>query len=278
MIRDYVLPSLAEPDMGDGDAGRAGSFTTMRAAQTPSLVIFIDEIDYILSLPFSADELFAGIRDCFNRRSEDPRYERLAFCLLGVATPADLIRDPQTTPFNIGKRIILRDFTADEAAPLIAGLFSREEAASLNGKAAALNGTKPHERDDLDARRSGGENRDLLDRILYWTHGHPYLTQKLCQALASSAAGDTTNTTYTTNRTYTANLTPARLLTAASVDVVVAELFLSARAAEQEDNLLFVRNRLLKGSSDLRPYWTPIAGYGWAEPCSMMMPIHMSHF
>jgi hypothetical protein len=51
-----------------------------------SVVIFIDEIDAVRSLPFSTDEFFAGIREFYNRRTEDPQLEQLAFCLLGVAT------------------------------------------------------------------------------------------------------------------------------------------------------------------------------------------------
>ena len=86
------------------------------------LVIFIDEIDAVRSLPFSTDEFFAAIRECYNRRTEDPEFERLTFCLLGVATPSDLIRDTRMTPFNIGRRIELTDFTEAEAAPLRSGL------------------------------------------------------------------------------------------------------------------------------------------------------------
>ncbi len=56
------------------------------------VVIFIDEIDAVRSLPFSTDEFFAGIREFYNRRTEEPQLERLTFCLLGVATPSDLIR------------------------------------------------------------------------------------------------------------------------------------------------------------------------------------------
>src|SRR5205823_5672508 len=94
-----------------------------RVTNNPArLVIFIDEIDAVRSLPFSADEFFAAIRECYNRRSEDPEYRRLTFCLLGVATPSDLIRDTRTTPFNIGRRIDLNDFTAEEAAILAVGL------------------------------------------------------------------------------------------------------------------------------------------------------------
>jgi len=68
------------------------------------LVIFVDEIDVVRSLPFSTDEFFAAIRECYNRRTEDPEFRRLTFCLLGVASPSDLIRDTRLTPFNIGRR------------------------------------------------------------------------------------------------------------------------------------------------------------------------------
>src|SRR4029078_12577354 len=83
-------------------------------------VIFIDEIDAVRGLPFSTDEFFAAIREFYNRRSEDPELNKLTFCLLGVAAPSDLIRDTRLTPFNIGQRIELNDFTEDEARGLAA--------------------------------------------------------------------------------------------------------------------------------------------------------------
>ncbi len=106
------------------------------------VVIFVDEIDAVRSLPFSTDEFFAAIRECYNRRTEDAEFTRLTFCLLGVATPSDLIRDLRTTPFNVGQRIELRDFTEAEAAPLAKGLTLQ-----------------------------GAEAIKLLQRILYWTGG-----------------------------------------------------------------------------------------------------------
>src|SRR5205823_14473693 len=60
---------------------------------TQRAVIFVDEIDAVRSLPFPADEFFAAVRECYNRRAQDPAFQRLTFCLLGVATPADLISD-----------------------------------------------------------------------------------------------------------------------------------------------------------------------------------------
>ena len=85
------------------------------------VVVFVDEIDTTLSLAFT-DDFYAAIRYLYVARSTDSRLRRLSFVLIGVATPADLIRDPKRTPFNIGQRVDLTDFTAREALPLAAGL------------------------------------------------------------------------------------------------------------------------------------------------------------
>jgi AAA-like domain/PEGA domain len=162
-------------------------------------VVFVDEIDAVRSLPFSTDEFFAGIRECYNRRSVDPQFERLTFCLLGVATPSDLIRDTRTTPFNIGRRIELSDFTEQEATPLIQGLCA-DDAVGMA----------------------------ILQRIVYWTGGHPYLTQRLCRAVANDG----------------------KIHDTSGVDRLCKELFLSNRARERDDNLLFVRERMLRSETD----------------------------
>jgi hypothetical protein len=194
-------------------------FAALREAVLPRLraplVVFLDEIDTVRSLPFSTDEFFAAIRACYNQRVEDPEFHRLTFCLLGVATPADLIRDPRTTPFNIGRRIELTDFTRAEAAPLADGLHVGRWAASTTGT------------------ELGG----LLERILYWTSGHPYLTQQLCRALVE---GDRAGTH-----------PPSIVDTSQLADWLCGELFLSPRACERDDNLLFVRERLLRSEADL---------------------------
>lgn len=57
-----------------------------------SIVVFIDEIDSILSLNLpSVDDFFALIRSCYNQRADHPEYKRITFTLFGVATPSDLI-------------------------------------------------------------------------------------------------------------------------------------------------------------------------------------------
>ncbi|MBW4699997.1 MAG: AAA-like domain-containing protein [Aphanocapsa lilacina HA4352-LM1] len=123
--------------------------------QSP-VVVFLDEIDCTLHLPFK-DDFFAFIRNCHNRKAEKTGYDRLAFALLGVASPSDLIADPTSTPFNVGRAFELAGFTLQEALPLAEGLRS---VAQNPGKA--------------------------LGCILEWTGGQPFLTQKLCSLLAQS--------------------------------------------------------------------------------------------
>jgi WD40 repeat protein len=190
------------PQFGPLQRWRNAIREILLARYAERVVIFIDEIDAIRNLPFSTDEFFAGLREFYNQRAEEPELQRLTFCLLGVATPSDLIWDTRTTPFNIGQRIELTDFTETEAAPLAQGLQG-------------------------DARSSA----QALRRILYWTGGHPYLTQRLCLALTKADFSST-------------SLTPRK------VDDLCAELFLSARARELDDNLLFVRERLLRSEAD----------------------------
>jgi hypothetical protein len=90
-----------------------------------SVVIFVDEIDSVLSLSFNLDDFFAVIRECYNRRADRPDYNRLTFALIGVATPSDLIQDKRRTPFNIGHSVELNGFQLQEAQPLSQGLAAK---------------------------------------------------------------------------------------------------------------------------------------------------------
>lgn len=114
------------------------------------VVLFFDEIDSTLSIPFS-DDFFAALRSIYNARSTTPEFKRLSFVMIGVATPSDLIADSSRTPFNIGYRVDLTDFTFEEALPL-----------------------------------AGSLGPQTLQWILNWTGGHPYLTQRLCEYLAKN--------------------------------------------------------------------------------------------
>ncbi len=126
-----------------------------------NIVIFIDEIDSVLSLNFPTDDFFALIRACYNKRVDNPEYNRLTFCLLGVASPSNLIEDKQRTPFNIGQAISLTGFQLHEVEPLEKGLQGRY-----------------------------ADSHGVMKEILHWTGGQPFLTQKLCQFMVEESVQD----------------------------------------------------------------------------------------
>ncbi|OLP17549.1 hypothetical protein BST81_14560 [Leptolyngbya sp. 'hensonii'] len=133
--------------------------TVLLVEITQPLVIFIDEIDSMLSLVnFPRDDFFALIRACYNHRADRPAYQRLNFVLIGVANPSELMQDKGRTPFNIGQAIELTGFQLPAAAPLVSGLADQV-------------------RDPLA----------VLQAILDWTGGQPFLTQKLCRLVVEAA-------------------------------------------------------------------------------------------
>jgi hypothetical protein len=153
-------------------------------------VIFVDEIDSTLNLTFT-DDFFAAIRFAYNARASEPAFKRLTFVLLGVALPLDLVKDLRHAPYNIGTDINICDFTAQEARGLLTGLEPVY----------------------------GGRADTILQRVLYWTDGHPYLTQKVCAEVMAGGG----------------RWTDAR------IDALVERLFL-AEEARKETNLQFIRD------------------------------------
>lgn len=115
------------------------------------IVSFVDEIDSILSLNFRADDFFAFIRACHE-------FDRLTFALLGVATPSDLIQDKYCTPFNLGRAVELYGFKLHEAQPLIQGLAGKVS-----------------------------YPESVVENVLIWTGGQPFLTQKICNYIWQQA-------------------------------------------------------------------------------------------
>ncbi|HEY9613482.1 AAA-like domain-containing protein, partial [Allocoleopsis sp.] len=122
-----------------------------------NIAIFIDEIDTVLSFKESLDDFFVLIRAFYNKRTENLEFNRLTFALLGVATPSDLISDLNRTPFNIGRAIQLHGFQPHEVQPLAEGLVGKVD----NPQA-------------------------VLEEILDWTGGQPFLTQKLCRLVVEA--------------------------------------------------------------------------------------------
>jgi len=101
------------------------------------------------------DDFFSLIRSFYNYRAYEPEFLRITFVFLGVASPFYLIKNKESTPFNIGKAIALEPFEMHEITPLTKGLKGKY----LNPK-------------------------NILEAILSWTGGQPFLTQKLCRIVS----------------------------------------------------------------------------------------------
>lgn len=167
--------------------------------------IFIDEIDSTLRLNFPIDDFFAFIRFCYNQRAINPDFNRLTFALFGVATPSDLIRDRTRTPFNIGKAISLHGFQFHEAQPLAKGLATVIPQPQV-----------------------------ILQEILAWTAGQPFLTQKLCQLVlreSGSMGGEAIDDT---------------LLIHWVADLVCTYLVNNWESQDEPEHLRTIRDRLLR--------------------------------
>lgn len=115
------------------------------------MVIVLDEIDALVSAPY-ADKIFSQIRSMYFARATYPEYKKLTYVLSGVAEPTDLIKDKALSPFNIGEKIYLDDFTRDEF--------------------------------DVFLQRSGlSLEKPVADAVYSWTGGNPRMTWDLCSEL-----------------------------------------------------------------------------------------------
>ncbi|BAZ33082.1 serine/threonine protein kinase [Cylindrospermum sp. NIES-4074] len=167
----------------------------------PKIVIFLDEIDSVLGLDFSVNDFFALIRSCYNQRGINPEYKRLCFVLLGVATPSDLITDYRRTPFNIGQAVQLHGFQLHEAQPLLQGLSDKVS----NPQA-------------------------VLQEVLFWTNGQPFLTQKICKLIRSLSSS-----------------IPEKTEKAWIENLIRTNMIENWEGQDEPEHLRTIRDRILKG-------------------------------
>ena len=112
------------------------------------IVIILDEIDALRTAHYS-DKIFAQIRSNYFARTNYPELENLTYILSGVIEPTELIKDRNKSPFNIGEKIYLDDFTFDEHLEFISK-------SKLNISA------------------------EIIQEIYDWTSGNPRLTFDIC--------------------------------------------------------------------------------------------------
>jgi WD40 repeat protein len=185
-------------------AQRLGEFfweIVIGATRAP-VTVFLDEIDGAEQSDHATD-LFNIVRACHDARAGEPEYKRLAFVLLGASLPGGVTERAGVAATEISTRLELPDFRFDEARPLAEGL----------------------------GLPSGDAERALY-RILYWTGGHPYLTQKLCQAVARN---------------------PAHIDSDEAVDGLVAARFFARNAVTRETSMSRVLDSLERAGKLARP-------------------------
>ncbi|MEX0829234.1 MAG: hypothetical protein WD032_03245 [Nitrospirales bacterium] len=120
---------------------------------TAPLVLFIDEIERTVSLPFR-EHFFEWLAALHESRATNSNLYRFSFVICGVATPSELISEDGPLIFQWSHRVKLSDFTLNEALHLSEGLSLPTDDAN-----------------------------EVVEWIYRWTKGHPYLTQLLCQLL-----------------------------------------------------------------------------------------------
>lgn len=125
---------------------------TLLSCVKEKLVIALDEIDALTKASFS-DQVFAQIRSTyFAGRTNYPEFHKLTYVLSGVAEPTEIIKNPKLSPFNIGQKIYLDDFSFNEFSQFLskASLSLPEETAQ---------------------------------RIFWWAEGNPRITWEICSAI-----------------------------------------------------------------------------------------------
>lgn len=137
---------------------------TLLAKCKERLVIILDEIDYLTNTAFS-DRIFAQIRSTYFNRASYPLFSKLTYVLSGVAEPTQLIKDKKVSPFNIGEKIFLDDFTNEEFLEFL----SRANLTNLSP--------------------------ETKERIYFWTRGNPRMTWDVCSEIEDAYLRGATITT-----------------------------------------------------------------------------------
>lgn len=115
------------------------------------LIINLDEIDSLTVADYS-DKIFAQIRSVYFERINYKEYERLSYIISGVAEPSEIIKDKSISPFNIGQKLLLGDFTFQEYVNFI-------------------------------VKASFQWNERVISRVFHWANGNPRLTWEICSDL-----------------------------------------------------------------------------------------------
>jgi hypothetical protein len=167
-------------------------------------VLAIDEADRLLHTDFR-DTFYGAVRAWHNRGAHDRRWKRVDIVLAISTEPHLLIHDVHQSPFNVGSRIHLDDFTPDQVTALSQryrlSLDSGTHAALLNllnghpyltSKAMYMlvKGGMDWEQLQRDACDERGPFGDHLRRYLWLLRDEPDLQQAFKQIIHTSQCPD----------------------------------------------------------------------------------------
>jgi hypothetical protein len=129
-IEDHVLPKFETP-----------------------VVLAMDEADCLLQTPFYQD-FFGLVRSWHNRRARYEEWEKLNLVLVISTEPYLLINDVSQSPFNVGLKLELADFSQTQVR-------------------------------DLNRRHGSPVSENDFSKLMNLLGGHPYLTRKALYTLVT---------------------------------------------------------------------------------------------
>jgi hypothetical protein len=109
------------------------------------IVLAVDEADRLLQTGFHAD-FFALIRSWHNKRAYSEQWNKLSIVMVISTEPHLLINDANQSPFNVGLKLTLEDFTAAQVR-------------------------------DLNQRHGSPLHESDFSQFMHLLSGHPYLTR-----------------------------------------------------------------------------------------------------
>ncbi|NJL95670.1 MAG: protein kinase, partial [Anaerolineae bacterium] len=116
-----------------------------------ALVVLLDAVELVP--PGVRSNFFATLRLLHEQRGMDSRWERFTCVLAGSYNPNDLIADQTISPFRVAEKVYIED--AEDTRPLVNQLATAQRSTST----------------------------DTAARLMEWTEGDVYLTQRLCALL-----------------------------------------------------------------------------------------------
>lgn len=162
-LADQLELTVLPEQIWDEELGASMNFTRYVRREVlgnnqPPLVWGLDEVDRLFTCPFGS-EVFGLFRSWHNARSLDPAgpWRQLTLAM-AYATEAHLfITDVHQSPFNVGTRLALEDFTREQVA-------------------------------ELNRRYRSPLNEPELDEFIQLVGGHPYLVRCGLHELAARGA------------------------------------------------------------------------------------------